>query len=415
MSLFGKYSGVRMQPPRNTGMAHIAQQRLDHVAAQANKQQEEALRVDGSRIQHWAKSERGSFCTCQNLKKDDFAPFSSVHTNEKVTAELNSNDDLKPTFIVRGGRLQNKPNPKFEGSTDITQNKDLRKPDVRNVNTVNPTLEDLELPSGESELNDLLALLDQGDDSAFMFGGEGSQCGICFGTGYVEGYTLTNGQRFILEASGAHCPNLDAGGFTLDKSKLPNVFVSELNKNNYVVWTNVELPTYFRKCRNLVVRNNTRPCESAVIEGRIGAAPFAELTTDVLNGLNGQATKMDIRVRCRNSRVEGLCEFTHVEFTYQYSDWFLAQIPPRTPAQVPNSGRQIVNTEMVLSSKIPNLKTGDVIYEDKYDQLYKVNDVTDFVTQKGTVMGWNGVNMRMLQRYEALSLLRLAYGADVAI
>jgi hypothetical protein len=117
-----------------------------------------------------------------------------------------------------------------------------------------------------------------------------------------------------------------------------------------------------------------------------------------------------VRVRPSVSQLEGRFKFTHVEFTLQYAPNYIGQVPPETPTWADISkARALVNSTISLSSKVIGLKTFDVIFVTKTNSLYRVNDVTDFLTSKRQNMGTNSAGIRLLQSYETETLLRLTF------
>jgi hypothetical protein len=407
-SVFGRYSGVRTIGPRNQGFSKTTQATLDQVISRANQQFENALEVDGTDIAVWTHSERGRRCTCMNLAPQQ-SLFSDVAPPAVVNMPAKEDFQEKPdilTFQIRGGKgkAQQRQNPEFSGTYD-SKDKGSKAPIVQ--------LEELDvheqtLENGTQELSDVLALLGAGDDSGFLFGGDRTPCGICFGTGYVEGYDLLNGHRYVLDASNTQ--SFTTSGFTVNHDDFPYSFTSEYYSPNYVVWSNVELPTYFTSVMAIHVRNNIKPAESALVEFSLDSTTWNPLTVAALSARNGLATKIDIRVRPDVTQMDGLFKFTHIEFVYQFAPYFRGQVPPETPSWSDISkARALVNSTVSLSSKVPALSTFDIIFVAKTNSLYKVNDVTNFLTSKRQNMGTNTAGIRLLQSYEITTLLRLAF------
>lgn len=398
--MFGNSAFVKQQTPHNHGSNERAQKRLDHIIARANDQFETALSVDTVNIQLWSKTEQGRFCTCQNIKKTE-PRFSNPDTDPTSEEIAERHDTNLPSFVIKSGKIQ-KQTPLNQTITKKKVNDDKLEPPIR----FNSLTEQDSLSEGDQEINDLLALISKGDDSNFIMGGESTQCGICFSTGYLEGYKLVNGQRFIFDASLPY----QANGFTVDKTVFPYQFTSEFATRNNVTWLSVELPTFFVRPYNINIRNNTKHTTGLKAEVRLsGTLQWFDLTEDFLSARLGQATVVDIRVRPAASNPEGLAVFSHLEFVIQYTDWFKGQIPPLSPSESMDRFRQMIDTSIVLSSRVNEVKSSDVIYCDKYDTLFKVSSVTDFYTAKRQVAGWNTVSCRLIQSYEQLSLLRLFY------
>lgn len=388
-SIFGKYSKVNRQPQKNFGMSAVAQAQLDRIVSRANEQFEEALKVDGVKVHHWAKSEKGRFCSCQNLTKHPSATTEEETNSYKENIKNNQVFKDDATFKVRGGRF---------GETKNTKDPDFssRTPKYEVFDEVD-----------DGDLEKVLGLLSQDDESGLFLGGEGVKCGICFGTGYIEGYDLNNGKKYVFDC---FSESLSMSGFIIESSNFPHSFIGNAKKTNYVQFANVELPSYFENCWMILIRNNTEIADNLMLEYKaVGTDTFIEFNTDYVNANAGELMSGILRVRPIENSSNKNCEFTHLELVYSFTDWFYGQLPPETPGSSIDRAREVVNTSIVLSAKIHKVGIGDVLYVEKYDKLYKVTDITDFMTTKNEVLGWNNVNIRSLQSYELLSMLRLFY------
>jgi len=408
--LFGNNSYVKQQAQHNFGTQHRAQKRLDHLVSRANSQLETSLQVDSVEIVIFQKAEaRGYPCTCANLKKKDPLYVNrDTDPSDESLSDQDRQDGPTPKFIMRTpGKIQK----------SFPLNESIYKPRT-NDNTIEPTrtIDDQVnlgiLPEGDQEINDILALLSLGDDSALgAFGGSSTVCGICMSTGWRDNYSLHNGSRFLLEASGFY--KFVMNGFILDRETYPYSFTSEFNPSNSVTWLGIELPTFWIKSYNINIRSNTKPTSGLKAEVRISnTLQWFDLTNDFLNSRIGIPTVLDIRVRPSVALTEGLAVFTHLEFVIQYAEWNKGQMPPITPTESLDKVGHMVDTTMVLSSKLAEVKSGDVIYCNKYDDLWKATSVPDAMTAKRQILSWN-VSVRAVQSYEVLQNLRLGFNRTV--
>ena len=421
-SVLGSTAGlgrVNVIAPKNYGMSGVVQQRLSAVIVQANDQFENSLAVDGSQAFIWHRSNAGRICTCQNTrpKQDSFTDLMNNNpTENNIIAqgeeEFTGKGEKRHRYIIReADTSQLIPNRRYLGTAASADPSFVPSPTDSNINQLDPNMEFDTLSSGERDLSNELALFNQ-NSSGFLFGGDGTPCGICIGTGYIEGYSFLNGKRIILDASDVTAFN--AVGISLNRQTFPFSFIGECDINNSVTWPGVELPTYFVNFNGLVVRNNTQPCENMAItvdfhDGN-GFVPYS-LTQ--FSNTNGSPTIVDVKVSPMDNNEDGNCQFTHLEMTYQLVPPFLAQLSPQTPTFSADRERDLVETSIVLSSRVPEIKIFDIIYLDKYDALYKISETTDAYTAQRQVMGWNSVNVRLIQSYDYSSLLRLAFNPNL--
>jgi hypothetical protein len=401
--------GITAAAPRNYGRANqymSAQAELDHTVSRANAQYLEAIAVDGIEINYWHRGTEGRFCTCHD-------PSSAQSTLQADGLDANGNSNnpdgsasggTDVIFTIRGSLESRVQRPNASRDVFGARLGDL------------PTSEEqsdkiLQWAAGEETDEEMEragnadALQRMNPEAAILFGAENIRCGICFRTGHVNGYSLHNGRRDVLDATGAF--DYTTTSFVVDRKARPNVFFAAHDLTAYVQF-DYEVPTYFERCLLVAVRNNVDESYSCKVQARLKgtADPFLDLTTDTIEALRGDGAVLQVRVSPKQASHEGMSRFTHVEIVYQFAPWPKAQMPNRSEATNFALFDTALSSEMTLPPTIVQASKEDVIWESKYGRLWKVTDLTDFMTAARQVCGWTA-SVRGIQEYEQLALLRL--------
>ncbi len=410
---FGPNSRTRLPQaaPANYGRAtdHFSvQQELDWTAARANAQQMEAIAVDGVDLHYWKRSREGRFCTCQNkagfraeADPSDLSDPPAVRVRQATSIlDGSKNPRLRVTNGPFGGTVIGELLEDETGNA-FDQETGEKEQDI---------FEYITQPGDEAEDG---LLVDQDDylnnpDAGVVFGGEKSPCGICFKTGHVGGYQLLQGSRIVLDSTGEYPMDLD--GYDINSDARPFEFTSANDPTNSVTWT-VEIPKYFLKVCAALVRNNLTISRNAVLEFKpVTGGTWAALRLNSLDQYKGVGGKFLIRVRPASRVKDGTAVFTHVELVFQTAPWIKGQIAPleKTTNFAIFQGMQTRIGTLVLPPTLPNVTFDDVLLDQKYGILWKINQVTDFMTASRQIMGWQ-VQAREIHPDEMTYLLKVTY------
>jgi len=408
----GASRGIVNQAPRNYGRATkymSVQKQVDATVSRANAQYTEALAVDGVAFQYWHRCTEGKYCTCQHpsaesLIQNENAGDSISLTDNNTSADANTLPDSNGSVIsfrVRGNRQRRE----SINTVDLNNILGVTVGDNKDGPVTKEYNEDTDEDAALLKSADDDAFLRMGSDAGILFGGEKTQCGICFGTGYVNGYSLFLGKREIFDASGTYPYTMKK--FYLNAKNAPYSFEAPVDNTAYVEWL-YELPMYFVNCASFVARDNTKSIKNVSILFKIDGTnnAFAPLTLAFLNSRAGQKTVLRLRLGPTVNGLEGLFVFTHLEIVFQYNNWpymQMAALGETTNFGVFNS---LITTSLTLPPSLPASSKEDVVYDFKYNNLWKLTTVTDAQTSKLQVMGWNA-DARIIQDFEQLSLLRL--------
>ena len=382
------FSGVKQLTPRNHGVKKRAQQRLDHVISRANAQYDNALSVDGIEFIHWSCNTGYNVCTCadrQTHLDHTEIPFDgNENLSEEPLARNVGRNTIKVSSKATGLKAE------YGGSSLVSTGEAA----IRAfADFTNNALDDGDITESEIE-----SIINNADSFQGMIGNNMS-CPICLGTGYTDSYTMTNGKRYVLDASGFYTFKMH-GGLTLDLEELPHEFTGEMTPNNYVTWE-IRIPTYFSDVlapKVLHVRDvNTDSFLFVREKGTTKWLPF-----DLTEYKGKTVEVMACPSRSTNGRQ---WRITHVEFHLKMGDWLIGQFP-QIQQQSSVIASNFQETTIVLSPRLAQLNMKDVVLDSKYNNLWLVKDYTTSETTDRMSLGWQG-NVRIIQDREALSILKI--------
>src|SRR6266481_251412 len=421
---------ARAISPTNIAMGKLAQQRVDNLVSAQNARHEVAIGVDGTDCYVFIKQRAGLTCTCQTQTVID-----STHTILDILNSHTHNDPTNaPQNVANEAPLRNGDNkyrvfrvqdPDILGTIDAQENsnfnnyantkktlKDVAKLKSERVYIKQCDRQDEELERERLEaLDNILDMAEVANDDptidpqnaalqrqeglSHLFGGEGTQCGICFGNGYVNGYSLYGGTRIILETQTAILTNA-----VIEADNSPAKFALSSASNSIVSW-NVVLPTYFMSVPSIIVRDNLKFALNYIIEIKTSdSMVFVPLTTPYLLTRQGMNNMAVIRVRCASSGVGQILRFTHVELNIMLTT--LPKVNWSTlEKNIDFQNYDVLQTlsGIEITSKIPNLDRECVIVETKYNSAWHVTSVETKLTAHKESFNTT-LSIRLIQNYE---------------
>jgi hypothetical protein len=235
-----------------------------------------------------------------------------------------------------------------------------------------------------------------------LFGGDKSPCGICFGTGHVNGYSLSNGKRDILDLSNTYEVRLY--GCEINTNTLPHSIDFSLDDKTYAEWI-VPVSYYFHNCVSINCFNNTELTNHFNIMVSFDNINWQPASVDLLNTRKQINTVMSVRAYPKYNNLEKTIKLTHIEIVWQYSKWPKAQMSQISQATNYGIFDSVITAEFTFPPTLNLVTKEDAFWESKHNKLWKITDVTDFKTANNNVMGWT-VQARVIQEYEQLNILR---------
>lgn len=398
-------SGLQGNPaldPANKGMAPIAQARLDNVISRANARHQEALTVDGITAFIWRRTKRGKFCTCRSVSDSPqyrgvgakvMDPSGGSLKKPSPTDDIRFNDSVAPSpddgnaefFVVRGNETYAAPGSLEEKVNEAVFTADEDEALFNNSSDEYDPLMEASINALTSGGPDEEARLMRTLEVALM-GADTKRCGICFGTGQVDGYQLHGGRRYVLDFTESYGV-LSLNGFSVDRSKSPIAFSGGVTSIPLEFLVN--LPTYFADVESdPIVMLNTVRAGYFVVEV-FSDGEWVAFDREYLlsrRGLNNRGLR--IRVRVNDSLgLDGVVEFSHVEFTLIVNALPKLHLPDLTIPFDPALIEPVVNSNMELGAGVGELKAGTLIYETKHNRLWRVTDASIRRTTKNQMFG----------------------------
>ena len=375
--------GVRQQSsvlkPANYGMSHIAKERLVQYVGMAVQKHIEAVEVDGTPAEIWIKQTGGRVCTCQHpqittsnsIGSDIPQHIQQVQEENPFTFKIKSPED-----IIDAGEYydENKEPPTTIQNDGGNWTKQF---DTDGSNLIDQ-------PSN---------LLDEGL-SSLLFGGDKSTCGVCFGTGWTDGYRLINGQRVVIDAT---LPN-NVCMATIDTDTLPYSFKLPGDSNSYIEWLKVEVPRYFKDVE-FGLFNNTIPVQGVVLIRPSNAQEYKPLSLSNLQNIH--SAFMDIKIVGQFNQP---LRFTHLNLVYTTSDFPKIDTPPFEKSENYQFFEALMTTNFEVPGSIPYVDRESVIGIAKEGFLWKVSSVNQVMTHERQIFK-STINARLIQRSECLYLL----------
>lgn len=386
--------------PPNSRTVDVARRTLDALVPIQQRKYANAFEANGYETLVYNRLRHGVACSCQadrraqatvlgqdgKLKPGQMEKLLTGGLNFKISpygVKEPMREDLRS---ARGGATQ----PNDARKYDVAGNsKPLADFDLESDDLDNPYATNTQAANGDED--DAQAdIVDQSiDDASENFDAEeylnDSKCAVCFGTGYVGGFSLLNGLRLVLSTQWADITDLQG--------------TIELNRNPHSFFvTSVSFQAVFPK-------------------GVIGVDTFRVWNNDIQ--IHAQTIEIDnltysmdlLRAKCDGLphtitlTFERLTYFTHVELQFNMSTQrALFEFPRGSFGSNMQLIENLEDMQLNASPAIPNIEREDMLVECTLGKVLVVSAVTDWKTAKRDILGWD-VTVRALQPAELLNLL----------
>jgi hypothetical protein len=371
----------------NARAADVAEKAIKEIMPEMQQRYMSAFRPQGVQCIHYNRLNSGRKCNCQTtqkqinglLGKDGKADIGTI--NSLITG--NPDFGVKPynfnqgrvTGVNEAATSPYAPLNKFQGVFDILS-----------ADTEIPMAD---LLGGRSEgvgdngpveavtIDEMVADFDAGS-----MGFTDVACPICFGTGFVGGFTPFHGHRQVLTVMDMQ---LDPNG-SLDLLKSP--FVAEAASFNVVV----KLPRGAIGVDIFRVLNVDQPTGAIIsIDGNI------------IKSINQILSYCDGRQHLINAT--NLTSFTHLEMQFSLSTESVYFEFPRRPSSANTALlEQTEPFQIILSPNVPIMDAQDIIVEQMLGKVLVVQNVNPWNSRERNVLGWEAM-VRVIQPMESYRLL----------
>jgi hypothetical protein len=370
----------------NARAADVAEKAVKEIMPVMQQRYYDAFRVQGIEVIHYNRLSTGRKCNCKTaqkhinglLGKDGKADIGTI--NALITG--NTNFGVSPYNFnqqkVTGQSNQTSPQApvdKYQGVFDIlSDNQELPLADL--LGERKSGFGD-NGPVDATNIDEMVA-----DFDASAFGFVDVACPICFGTGYVGGYTPFHGHRQVLTVADFQ---IDPTG-RLDLTKSP--FVAYAKSFNVLI----KLPRGAIGVDAFRVLNMTEPVGAVFA---IDGATLAS-TMQILNYCDGKQHLLS---------VSNLTEFTHLEMQFNLSTESVYFEFPKRPSSANTALlEQTEPFSIILSPNIPTMESRDIIVEQMLGKILVVQNVNPWNSRDRNVIGWEAM-VRVIQPQELYRIL----------
>lgn len=376
------YSSNRTLHARNTKAVPVAQKRLDQVADLAQEQYNNALSVDGYDALVYGRLTTGRRCTCStvfNHATEQILDEKGNATEEHIQSLLTGSEFSIEDYATTGNTTSN---PNFSptmGMRVITPKSSVEKkaPYKPTISEDDPFGTDL---NSVQTIDDAFAEVNLGSVSA-------NKCSLCYGSGFVGGYSLHNGNRFVLDST---YELKECRGYAIMQEQYPNLF-DQADSLGEVRFT-VTLPIGILSVDRIQVWNNNVAVKGAVV--RIGTSLANLIPLDDATLLTFATGTPCFIV------VSEADKFSHLELQFNLSSIHTYIEYPRLTKTGDLSVLEAIDSvQVVVSPLVLNVQPWDIIVDNVFKKSWRVTSSNWFNDRKMNIHGWD-CQARLVQPYE---------------
>lgn len=355
--------------PANQRNADVANLAVNGIAPVMQQRNMAAFRVQGIEACLYNHITAGRICSCQGKHK-------------KINSRLNKDGKADEGFINQ--ILTGTSFGTSQFGVDDSTGAESYVPETAS----NPKY-DLQIPSPEAvqeQQEDELVSLDDivGSFDAVALGITDSACPVCYGTGFVGGFTLYNGYRKVIPCEDFSLP-------AQAELKIQNSPFSAIS--NFAT-IKIHLPKYVVAIDSFRLLNKMKIIESAAmfIDGK--KADYAT----VMSFCDGKEHTLTF---ISSTPVE----FTHLEIQLNLSK---ESVYMEVPRLTKSSNLTIIDStepfQILLSPNIPHADKLDIVTESMWGKALMIQDVSWHNTKERQMLGWE-CNARVIQPQELYNFL----------
>lgn len=371
----------------NARASDVAERAVTEIMPQMQQRYYDAFRVQGVQCVHYNRLSSGRKCSCQAsrkqinglLGKDGKADIGTINTlitgnpNFGVTPYNANQQRLTQTDNTVSSPLA--PLDKYQGVFDnLGVNREIPMADLlggrkEGVGDNGPV--------SNLTIDDMVS-----DFDANSLGFTDVACPICFGTGYVGGYTPFQANRQVLTVTDMQ---IDPEG-RIDVLKSP--LVAEAKSFNVIT----RLPRgaigidVFRVWDGDTPTGATITIDGTLITSTLQILSFCDGRQHLINATN-------------------LTRFTHLEMQFNISRESVYFEFPRRPSSANTALlEQTEPFQIILSPNVPTMEAQDIIVEQMLEKVLVVQNVNPWNSRQRNVIGWEAI-VRVIQPMEIYRIL----------
>ena len=367
--------------PANQRASDVASLAVENIIPIQQQRINAAFHVQGIQCAVYRLLQNGRKCSCQAKK-------------QKLNTRLNSEGNASPETInelLVGTDF---------GVTQYTPKKSVLTLDYSEDDNVIPSASNLAQLWNKAEAGEVNMVGDNtvsrdtvvddeynGFDPSMLTLGDYS-CPVCFGSGYVGGYSLYNGSRIVIP-----CDDMNLHGGILNVENYPFSASAEYIEFSVVLPKGAIQIDSFRLLNNYDIV----PCKILVDNQPINNSVLLSLCDGKLHRVSAKFNK--------------ITDFTHFEIQINQS---VKSSYIEFPKLSKGSDLHLLDStdsfQLLLSPDIPIIDRRDIITDTLYNKAYYVMDTSWLNTRQKQSLGWE-INVRVIQPQESFYNLPRRYRA----
>jgi hypothetical protein len=375
--------------PANSRAVDVATKAVSEIIPVQQERYYNAFAVQGIQCILYHRLSNGRPCTCQSsasnlnaqLDKEGKAPVGAI--NELLTGNNVFEFDTYGMGLYKAKpELLDFSSPKapvdpFQGVFDVHTDGSVPFNGSNNVTDQGQSYGDNGPVNTEYDIEDMVGSFD-----ASSMGLWDTKCPICFGTGYVGGYSAFQGNRKVIPANDIHIDG------ELDVLGKP--------------WTATTRTMHF----TTVLPIGALSVDAfRVMNGRNMVGGTLSIDGTTINGIRDLLAKCDGQQHTVAYTFKDTVTFTHVEIQFGVSAKSTFFEFPRLSSSSDTSKLDPTSPfQIVLSPNVPVVNPMDIIAESRDGMVLIVNNVNEWKSRQRNVLGWE-CEVRVLQPPESQRIL----------
>jgi hypothetical protein len=373
--------------PANARAADVVEKAIQEIIPIQQAKTYAAFRAQGFECNHYSRLLQGRKCSCQAtgkqlngiLGQDGKASAGDINSMLTGNMEFTITQYEQPNRKFPGNTTQTSPDApvnKFQGEFSLGSSGDDGDFPFEVISDGIPDFHD-NGPIEQQTIDDLA-----GDFDASVLGFSDVACPVCFGSGFIGGFSPLNSQRIVLTVADV---KLSQEG-EIDTVKRP---WTARAKSFAVI---VKLPRGAISVDVLRVWNMAKPANATF---QIDGIPVNSVT-DVLNACDGGPHVLF-------AEVNG--EFTHLEMQFGLStESVFFEFPKRSFSSDTSLLEQMEPFQIIMSPNLPTVASRDIIVESQLGKVLIVQSVDPWESRQRNLLGWN-MQVRVIQPQELFRIL----------
>lgn len=386
------YKSQRRTPPRNSNRGDHIRKMSAYYEVQAQKQNDNAVEAAGYEILLFKSKTNGIKCSCSHNPDYDI-----LDNNGQL--DENTMDQIIQDVALNRSTSDNNSRAVGFGSYNDRKKEEIHTLEELTFDNVNhPTYENVSDEDDETFIAEDLEDIPYGDSFDELkfngFDSFSSNCPVCSRTGFVGGFNMVNGMRYVFDVASFY----DMEFCKINSSEHPYVIEPLDDNDSSTLKFKIKLPKYIHRVDTVRLMNGFKEIHPSKYKMTV---PGIRTATTVTNRLQMETVCDGIE---HTVTLEFYDPITHVEIqiTTNSSPLFV-DISNNNRAVSSKNINDLEQVSVVFPSWVGTIRRGDVFWEKQSSSLWVISGVELFSTSK-TMQGFNALAERVKSKYEPYAL-----------